>query len=158
MRSEHKTVRCFTVLLGLLLMSQAGVGSPPDTLLKKPDPYTFVGDKNFLTEYASVDENGMLNVVVEIPAGTLAKWEVMKPNGKLKWEFKAGKPPNSPKSEPSLTKPNICFESSLTKIVLALTSIGSASGLLLLTFVNQCISSKAANRGVVILGKSVPFL
>jgi inorganic pyrophosphatase len=30
--------------------------------------------------------------VIEIPAGTAAKWEVDKKDGSLKWEFKEGKP------------------------------------------------------------------
>ncbi len=41
-----------------------------------------------------VGPNGDINVVVQIPAGTTAKWEVTKPAGLLKWEFKKGKPRN----------------------------------------------------------------
>lgn len=34
----------------------------------------------------------MIHAVIEIPAGTNAKWEVEKSGGQLRWEFKNGKP------------------------------------------------------------------
>ena len=37
-------------------------------------------------------ERGLIHVVVEIPAGTNAKWEVEKASGGLHWEQKDGKP------------------------------------------------------------------
>ena len=50
-------------------------------------------DKNHLVhDYPPIDPDGNLNVVVEIPAGTNAKWEVEKESGKLEWEIKNGKP------------------------------------------------------------------
>ncbi|MEZ6018865.1 MAG: inorganic diphosphatase [Planctomycetota bacterium] len=49
-------------------------------------------DKSFLADYAPLYRNGDVNVVVEIPAGTVAKWEVTKPEGELRWEIKDGKP------------------------------------------------------------------
>ena len=60
--------------------------------LKWVDKYTIAGPKNFLTDYAPRNADGSINVVVEIPTGTVAKWEVTKPDGKLKWEFKKGVP------------------------------------------------------------------
>ena len=53
-----------------------------------------------MTGYPAQNDDGSLNVVVEIPAGTNAKWEVnatlqdgRKPtDGKLRWEFKEGRP------------------------------------------------------------------
>jgi len=62
------------------------------TGLKSPDPYTLVGLKSFVSGYAPVNADGSVNVVVEIPTGTNAKWEVTKPDGRLKWKFKKGKP------------------------------------------------------------------
>ena len=47
---------------------------------------------NYLDDYAPLTENGNINVVIEIPTGTLQKWEVMKPDGILEWEMKDGKP------------------------------------------------------------------
>ena len=60
--------------------------------LKQLDPYTLSGPKNFLTDFAPRNADGSINVVVEIPTGTVAKWEVTKPDGILKWEFKNGAP------------------------------------------------------------------
>jgi len=37
-------------------------------------------------------ETGLVNVLVEIPAGTNAKWEVDKASGQLEWEMRDGKP------------------------------------------------------------------
>ena len=60
--------------------------------LLRSDLYTLVGDRNFLTRYEPLAADGDVNVVVEIPTGTIAKWEVVKPTGELKWEFRKGKP------------------------------------------------------------------
>ncbi len=60
--------------------------------LKATDRYTLVGEKNLLTGYQPKSPDGNINVVVEIPTCTVAKWEVAKPEGSLKWEFKKGKP------------------------------------------------------------------
>ncbi|RKZ79201.1 MAG: inorganic diphosphatase [Candidatus Parabeggiatoa sp. nov. 1] len=60
--------------------------------LKAVDRYTLVGNKNFVKDYAPLNPDGNINVVVEIPTGTIAKWEVTKDNGVLKWQFKQGKP------------------------------------------------------------------
>jgi inorganic pyrophosphatase len=73
------------------------VGYPQDTIghtqnLNSPDSYTIVSDKSFLTGYEPVNRNGDINVVVEIPTGTIAKWEVVKPSGDLKWGFESGMP------------------------------------------------------------------
>lgn len=59
---------------------------------ERNNPYTLVGEKNFLTGYEPLNADGTVNVVVEIPAGTNAKWEVSKTDGAMKWEFKNGKP------------------------------------------------------------------
>lgn len=60
--------------------------------LRTENEYTIVGPKNLLSDYEPKNPDGTINVVVEIPTGTLAKWEVTKPDGKLEWEFKDGKP------------------------------------------------------------------
>lgn len=64
------------------------------------DEFTIKGGRDFLTGYPAKNADGSVNVVVEIPAGTNAKWEVnatlqdgSKPaDGKLRWEFKEGQP------------------------------------------------------------------
>ncbi|OEJ99770.1 inorganic diphosphatase [Roseivirga misakiensis] len=47
---------------------------------------------NYLTDYEPKTVDGLVNVVVEIPAGTLEKWEVSKPSGKLSLNMIDGKP------------------------------------------------------------------
>ncbi|MHC5062584.1 MAG: inorganic diphosphatase, partial [Planctomycetota bacterium] len=55
------------------------------------DARSLAGAANFWTGYpATVGE--MVNVVVEIPAGTNSKWEVDKSDGVLRWEIKEGEP------------------------------------------------------------------
>ncbi len=60
--------------------------------LKLTDEYTLVGDKNFLADFQPKNRDGTINVIVEIPTGSVAKWEVSKEDGSIKWEFKNGKP------------------------------------------------------------------
>ena len=57
------------------------------------DPFTLQGHGNILTDYPALNENsGTINVVIEIPAGTAAKWEVDKRDGALRWEIEDGRP------------------------------------------------------------------
>ena len=60
--------------------------------LVSPDPYTLVGAKNFLSGYQPINDDGSVNVVIEIPSGTNSKWEVSKSDGALKWTYKNGTP------------------------------------------------------------------
>lgn len=62
------------------------------TRVKYNDPYILDTGKNLLKDYAPTNADGTVNVVVEIPAGTIQKWEVSKPRGLLEWEFKNDKP------------------------------------------------------------------
>ena len=54
--------------------------------------YTLISEKNYVSGYEPLYDDGEVNVVVEIPAGTNAKWEVDKPSGTMKWEFVNGQP------------------------------------------------------------------
>jgi inorganic pyrophosphatase len=74
-----------TVLLGAI------AGCAPATQ-PGDDPYTHPGDTDFLTDIEAVNPDGTVNVVVEIPTGTTAKWEVTKPDGRLEWELEDGAP------------------------------------------------------------------
>jgi inorganic pyrophosphatase len=47
---------------------------------------------NFYRDIRPVNADGTLNAVVEIPAGTNAKWEVSEDTGKMCWEIKDGAP------------------------------------------------------------------
>lgn len=73
-----------------LLAACAGPSAPPASGYL--DDYTLVGEANFLSGYPAVNSDGTVNVVVEIPAGTNAKWEVDKRDGTLRWEFEHGRP------------------------------------------------------------------
>jgi len=55
------------------------------------DQYTLVGEKNFLTGFEPLNPDGDINVIVEIPTGTIEKWEVDKDSGYMIWEFKNDK-------------------------------------------------------------------
>jgi inorganic pyrophosphatase len=52
---------------------------------------TIVGEKSLYDGNPARNEDGTVNVVVEIPAGTNAKWEVNK-EGELFWEVRDGAP------------------------------------------------------------------
>ena len=45
------------------------------------------GEKNFFHEYNSTNNDGTINVIVEIPAGDNDKWELWKKDGSIRWEF-----------------------------------------------------------------------
>ena len=57
-----------------------------------PDAYIQISNENLLSGVSPKNKNGSINVIIEIPTGTTAKWEVSKPDGNLKWEIKKGKP------------------------------------------------------------------
>lgn len=54
--------------------------------------YLLIGEKHLISDFPAYNSSGNINVVVEIPTGTNAKWETDKASGGLKWEFKDGKP------------------------------------------------------------------
>ncbi len=62
-----------------------------DTIIQT-SKYVLKGERHFLNDYTPKCENGDVNVVVEIPTGTLEKWEVDKKEGSIKLEFVEGKP------------------------------------------------------------------
>ncbi|MEA1878394.1 MAG: inorganic diphosphatase, partial [Bacteroidota bacterium] len=59
---------------------------------KSVDSLTLIGQKHFVSGYEPLMEDGKIQVVVEIPVGTLDKWEVDKETGHMKWEIRDGKP------------------------------------------------------------------
>ncbi len=63
-----------------------------DANLHMLNQYTLASEKHLVHDYPPVDTDSNINVVVEIPAGTNAKWEVDKASGGLKWNFKKGRP------------------------------------------------------------------
>lgn len=91
MAKFESSVRWLLVAAGLFLSAPASADDLAPGL-KFDGPYKVVGGKNFLTDYAPLNADGTINAVIEIPTGTIAKWEVTKPDGVLAWEFKKGKP------------------------------------------------------------------
>lgn len=49
------------------------------------------GSKNYLSGYIAMPEDGFVNVVIEIPAGTNEKWEVTKNGQSVEWDIERGK-------------------------------------------------------------------
>jgi len=47
---------------------------------------------NYITAHPAISRDGVANAVIEIPAGTSDKWEVMEPGSKLAWEIEDGLP------------------------------------------------------------------
>ena len=59
--------------------------------LSQPDPLTVRSPVDLFAGYPAVNPDGSVNVVVEIPAGTNAKWEVEK-DGVMRLEVRDGSP------------------------------------------------------------------
>ncbi len=77
---------------GALLSSPPAESKLQTPELKAPDACTLLGPRHFLTGYSPVNDDGTVNMVVEIPAGAADKWEVDKKDGSLRWEIKNGRP------------------------------------------------------------------
>ncbi|MCI5162478.1 MAG: inorganic diphosphatase [Candidatus Electrothrix sp. AX5] len=96
MQKNNKFISAILIYSYLIVF--AGCTCPPIATARNAsnvtvvDKYTLAGDKHFVREYSPIDSSGNINVVVEIPTGTTAKWETDKTTGKLMWEFKNGKP------------------------------------------------------------------
>jgi len=49
-------------------------------------------DLNFIRDFPALNNDGAINVIIEIPAGTNAKFQTLPDTGKMEWELKNGKP------------------------------------------------------------------
>tara|TARA_B100000686_G_C16793430_1_gene980416 strand:+ start:1839 stop:2525 length:687 start_codon:yes stop_codon:yes gene_type:complete len=82
-------------LLGVMVFFGYGnndsIGFPIASTSKLENDFTLSGPKNYLDGWPARTGNGLLHVIVEIPAGTNQKWEVTKSDGKMIWEMKKGK-------------------------------------------------------------------
>jgi inorganic pyrophosphatase len=56
------------------------------------DAFTLVAPENPLAAVPARNADGSVNALVEIPAGTNAKWELRKADGALVWELRDGQP------------------------------------------------------------------
>lgn len=66
--------------------SDAGPG------LTQKDEYTLVAKESLLTSHTATNRDDTINVVIEIPSGTNAKWEVRMSDGALVREFTGANP------------------------------------------------------------------
>ncbi|MBN1577493.1 MAG: inorganic diphosphatase [Chitinispirillaceae bacterium] len=55
-------------------------------------PDSLIGERNLYVDYAARNDDGTVNAVIEIPAGTNDKWETDIETGHLFWELKNGAP------------------------------------------------------------------
>jgi inorganic pyrophosphatase len=85
-----------TAVMAILILFAGPVLADRDGLVAPEveyiDDYTLKGPVNYFTEVDPVDKDGYVHVIVEIPSGTTAKWEVSPETGKIVWEFTDGKP------------------------------------------------------------------
>ena len=51
-----------------------------------------IGEHHFISGYEPLSADSLVNVVIEIPAGTNEKWEVEKESGHIAWEIRDGEP------------------------------------------------------------------
>jgi len=63
----------------------------PDTQSIVPESIKHNSETNLIDDIEPKTVAGMINAVIEIPSGTVAKWEVEKSNGSLEWEVVNGK-------------------------------------------------------------------
>jgi inorganic pyrophosphatase len=57
----------------------------------EPDGTLFL-ERNYVDDFEPTNEDGTINVAVEMPAGTNEEWEVAWPSGRLERELRDGKP------------------------------------------------------------------
>jgi inorganic pyrophosphatase len=70
----------------ILLLIQAMLLLTACNAVFQNDQSTVITSHNYLSEFSSVTSEGLVNVVIEIPAGSNQKWEVNKTTGHLEWE------------------------------------------------------------------------
>ncbi len=90
-----KIMKATVILLSLTAVFAGSAFAERDNIIAPDaeyvDDYTIKGPVNY-ADIDPVDKSGNINVVIEIPAGTNAKWEVSADTGNIIWEFKNDKP------------------------------------------------------------------
>ena len=87
---KKNLIKSGVVALALLLGTAVGLSAAAETL--QPQVSVLKGEKNFLSGYDPVNVDGTVNVVIEIPAGTTAKYMVDLKSGNIELEQKNGAP------------------------------------------------------------------
>lgn len=96
MNNSRKTFQITLFLLFGILSACSNFNNPKsdekENSLAKDSLVNLDDSKNLLSDYIPLFEDGDINVAVEIPAGTLEKWEVDKSTGQVKLEYVDGNP------------------------------------------------------------------
>jgi len=85
-----RSPRSAAFVLALALAACASFLAASPAAAVPPEVVALRGAANFLTGYPALLEDGSMNMVVEIPAGTLAKWEVSASGDEMEWELQDG--------------------------------------------------------------------
>lgn len=75
------------IVISLFLLFSGACSAQNDETRNSSD--TVITDHDYLRDFDPLNDAGLVNVVVEIPAGDNQKWEVNKENGYLEWEIVA---------------------------------------------------------------------
>jgi len=75
-----------------LACASGGGGFPVAEGLSADGPYAYTSKRNLLTNHLPRNDDGTINVVVEIPAGTNEKWEVNEDGTRLVRDFTGDEP------------------------------------------------------------------
>lgn len=85
-------IALLSILFALGCASGGLEGFPVAPGYSADGPYTFKSKRNLLTNHLARNQDGTVNVVVEIPAGTSEKWEVNDDGTALVRDFTGEKP------------------------------------------------------------------
>jgi len=77
-------------VLILFILSCDHQQQPPISNANSTEP--IAGERHFISGYEPITNDSLVNVVIEIPTGTDAKWEVEKESGQIAWEYRDGEP------------------------------------------------------------------
>ncbi|REL37920.1 inorganic diphosphatase [Rhodohalobacter sp. SW132] len=89
-RPSLKTIFVLTNLLFFFSCNQQQQEQEQTSSSHSVDPVA--GEHHFISGYEPITNDSLVNVVIEIPAGTDAKWEVEKESGHIAWEYRDGEP------------------------------------------------------------------
>jgi len=90
LRSNH--VLFYFLITTLQLFFISCVQSEQSQLTNSNSSVSVVGEAHFISGYNPHSADSLVNVVIEIPTGTNAKWEVEKESGHIAWEMRDGEP------------------------------------------------------------------
>lgn len=76
---------------GFTIEYEEDIPTPDSSIVEHLTTECFA-EANLLTDYEPINNNGDINAIIEIPSGTLDKWELNKTTGKVEWEHVNGVP------------------------------------------------------------------